>query len=39
LESDLRAVGWEGDLAIEDDRTSSVAFFCPECVDELSRDE
>jgi hypothetical protein len=24
--------------AIEDDDTESVAFFCPECVDELRRD-
>ena len=36
-ESDDRAPGWEGHLAIEDDDTESVAFFCPECVDELGR--
>jgi len=38
-ESDDRAPGWEGHLAIEDDDTESVAFFCPECVDELSREQ
>jgi len=38
VESDLRAVGCEGHLALEDDGTTSVAFFCQECVDELSRD-
>jgi len=39
VELDLRAIGWEGHLALEDDGTTSVAFFCPECVDVLSRDQ
>ena len=39
MELDLRAIGWEGHLALEDDGTTSVAFFCPECVDVLSRDQ
>jgi len=38
VESDARAIGWEGHLSIKGDGTESVAFFCPECVDELSRD-
>jgi len=37
-ESDDRAPGREGHLAIEDDGTESVTFSCSECVDELSRD-
>jgi hypothetical protein len=36
-ESDDWASGWEGDLAIADDGSESIVFFCPECVDDLGQ--
>lgn len=37
VESDARAAGWEAHLTLEDDGSEGVAFFCPECVDEIRR--
>ena len=33
-ESDVYARGWEGHLALEDDGTELVLFFCPRCADD-----
>ena len=37
-DSDVLASGWQGHLALEDDDTVRVAFFCPECLVEFWRD-
>jgi len=37
VESDLRAIRWEAHLAVEDDGTTSVACFCPECIGEFEQ--